>query len=143
MLKQRQAFDVTDGDAVLEEHPRVIGAQRQAMLGRNARNEHFHASAKIGAKHVSRIAVGEPVQLTIAHGRRFSREVEHPFTLGAAQLFDREWRRRELGGQGYIRAPNQWTSVVEKLTASRQSTIGASGARFAKLPADEYFGLRE
>src|SRR5580658_10933021 len=81
VLKQGQAFDVADGDAVLEEHPSVIGAQRQAMLWRHAANERLNSAAEIGANYVSWIAIGKTVQFAIAHRGCLAREIEHPLAL--------------------------------------------------------------
>src|SRR5580698_9505603 len=84
VLKQGQAFDVADGDAVLEEHPSVIGAQRQAMLWRYSANERLNSAAEIGANYVSWIAIGESVQFAIAHRRCLAREIEQVLAFVAA-----------------------------------------------------------
>src|SRR5208337_4850128 len=107
VLEQREAFDIADRNSVLEEHPGVIGAQRQTMLGRYAEDVDLDTAAKIGPNHVGGIAEGEPVQLAIAHGRRFAREIENFLAVTASQLLDWQLGRLKLAGERHIRAADQ------------------------------------
>src|SRR5437879_10101889 len=98
-LEQCEAFDVADRDRVLENEPRMVGAQGQPVLRRNTRDEYFDATTQAGVNHVFWIAVGKSVQLAVAHRGCVASEIEHSPALSAAQFLDDNRRRFELGGE--------------------------------------------
>src|ERR1022692_410836 len=54
-LKQRDALDVVDGNAILQRQTRMIGAQRQTPLLGQAPEEDRHAAAHVRLKNLIRI----------------------------------------------------------------------------------------
>ena len=68
------------------------------MPGRNAGDKYFDAAPEIGVNDAGRIAVGESMQLAIAHGGSFAREIEKFLAAGTAKLADGQRRRCELTG---------------------------------------------
>ena len=57
-LKERQAFDIADRNAVLKNQSRVISAQRQASLRRHAHQEEFDAAPVLETETLYRSIMG-------------------------------------------------------------------------------------
>src|SRR5207245_6437840 len=91
-LANRESFEIGDRHTVLENQRGVISTQRQSIFGRDAGYKDLRTATKIGLEDVSRVPVGEPMQLAIANGRSLASEIQHCFGLRAREFFDRDGR---------------------------------------------------
>src|SRR5262249_37786002 len=66
-FKERQPFDVVDGNAVLEREPGVVGPQRQAAAGGQAPQVNLDAASDLGSDNAGGIAINDPIELAIAN----------------------------------------------------------------------------
>src|SRR5271167_2622200 len=92
-VKQRDALDVIDRDAVLYRQTRMVGAQGQTPLWRQTPQENLHASSRVRLKNVTRIAAGCAVQFAIADGENRAREIQNFFALRARKFASWQQRR--------------------------------------------------
>src|SRR6185369_6259116 len=75
-FEERESFEVTDRHAVLVNHCRVIDAQRQTLLARQAHEEKLNTSSQLRVIDVFRIAVCEAIEFAITNRRSFTSHVE-------------------------------------------------------------------
>ena len=84
-LEEREAFDVADRDAVLDDEPAVRRAQRQTPLGANADEEELDAPARPRGDDRRRIRVRERVELPVARCRRLAHQLADPLPFPPGQ----------------------------------------------------------
>ena len=89
-FKQRNALDVIDGHAIFQGEARLIGAQRQAALGRKSPKKDFHATADRSPQYLRGISSSRAVQLTIADGGGFTAEIENLFSFATGKFLNLE-----------------------------------------------------
>src|ERR1044072_4852699 len=82
-LADRQSLEVANRHAILKHHRRVIGAQRQPVLRRYARDIHDRSASEVGFDDAARVPISEAMQFAISHGGSFTRDVENLLTLRA------------------------------------------------------------
>src|SRR5579864_1457250 len=85
-FEQGNAFNVVNGDAVLEREARVIRPQRKAAVGGQSPQKHLDSSAGAGFMDLGRIAARGAVKLAIANGDRFTAQVQNLASLVRLQL---------------------------------------------------------
>src|SRR6202011_1262741 len=77
LLAERERFDITDGDGVLEDETGVIGAQRQTVSRAHGPHENLYATAQVDMVGLGRIAISEAVEFAEAHGGGITGKIEH------------------------------------------------------------------
>src|ERR1035438_9589163 len=80
-LKQRDALDVVDGNAILQRQTCMVSAQRQTPLGGQSPEEDLHTSSDICLKDLLRIATGCAVQFAIADREGGAGHIQYVFAL--------------------------------------------------------------
>src|SRR6266481_7873842 len=135
-LKNREALEIADRYAVLENQSGMIGAQRKAVLCRHSYYKSFGATSQVGPLHAPRVSESETMQLAVAHGRSLPRHLQNLFTREPRQFFNRDWRRVQFGGERNLSTRNQ-RPLMEEHFPPGQFHFGACGAN-AELPAHMY-----
>src|SRR3569832_1201889 len=72
-LEKREPFEVPDRNAVLVDHQGMIGAQWQALLGRQTKKEDLDTAVQLSSIDSFSIAMREAVKLAITNRRGITR----------------------------------------------------------------------
>jgi hypothetical protein len=114
-LEEGEALDVADRDAVLHDESGETSPQRQATVPLESHQKDLDSAAGSRGAHRRRIGVREAVVLAIAERGRSPSQVDHPLSLGARHLAERQRRRGRRFIERDIAPRDQRLRVEEKL----------------------------